>query len=226
MARSYALKAQVRERAGKGAARAIRREGNVPGVIYGDNKEPVTITFSTKDINLEYYKGHMFTSLCELTVGNDKHTVLARDVQLHPVSDFVQHVDFLRVTKKTRLAVMVPVSFINEEEAPYTEKKGVVNVVRHEVELLCSAMNIPEYIELDMSKFDIGDTVKMSDAILPEGSVVTADRDVTICTIQEPRRLDEEEETAEAEEDAEGEAAEGADAEGGEASEEEAAKEE
>jgi len=216
MSITYALQAEARERAGKGAARALRRENKVPGVIYGDGKEPVTITLPAKEVNIEYNKGHMYSTLCDLKVGGEKHMVLARDVQLHPVTDFVQHVDFLRVTKKTRLAVMVPVSFLNEEQAPFFDKKGVMNVVRHEVELLCSAVNIPEALEVDLSSFDIGDTVKISAANMPEGSSPADGRDVTLVTIQEPRRAAEPETTeeaaaAEGEEAAaaEGEAAEG-----------------
>lgn len=221
MSKNYAFKAEQREGTGKGAARALRREDKVPAVIYGDGKEPVTIALPAKEANLEYRKGHMFTTLCDLEVeGGDKHLVLARDVQLHVVKDIVEHIDFLRVTDKTKIAVNVPVHFINEEKAPYTEEKGILNVTRFEVELYCRARNIPDAIEVDMSEFNIGDAVKMSDAILPEGSKpVIDDRDFTLATISAPRRIEEVEEEAaegeegEAAEGEEGEAAEGGDAE-------------
>ena len=224
MAKNYAMTAELREGTGKGAARALRRENKVPAVIYGDGKEPITITLPEKESNLEYRKGHMFTTLCELEVGKDKHLVLARDVQLHVVKDTVEHIDFLRVSPKTKIAVNVPVHFVNEENAPYTEEKGILNVTRFEVELYCRATNIPDAIEVDMSEFNIGDAVKLSNATMPEGAKpVIDDRDITLATISAPRRIEvDEDEAAEGEEGeaAEGEAAEGAEgeekAEGGE----------
>ncbi|MCB1652145.1 MAG: 50S ribosomal protein L25/general stress protein Ctc [Alphaproteobacteria bacterium] len=223
MSKNYALAADARDRAGKGIARALRREGKIPAVIYGDNKEPVTISLSENAANVEYRRGHMFTTLCDLKVGNDKHLVLARDIQLHPVTDIVQHIDFLRVTSKTKIAVFVPVHFINEEQSPGLHNKGVLNVVRYEVELHCSATNIPEQIEVDLAGKEQGDSVNISDATLPEGTKPVIDnRDFTIATIMAPRKAEEVEpaEGAEAEEGAEGEAAE-ASAEGEEAAAEE-----
>ena len=222
MSKNYTMAAEKRDGAGKGIARALRRENRVPAVVYGDSKEPVTISLSARDINVEYNKGHMFTQLCDLEVGNDKHLVLARDVQLHPVTDVVMHVDFLRVTPKTKIAVDVPVHFINEEKSPGLEAKGVLNVVRHTVELVCAATNIPEQIEVNLEGKEQGDSVNVSDAALPEGTKpVIDDRDFTIATILAPR-LAEEEPSDEA--DGEEAAAEGEAAEGGEA--EEAASEE
>ena len=195
MSKNYALQAEKRERAGKGVARSLRREGLTPAVIYGDKKEPVKITLSENEINVEYNKGKMFTTLCDLQVeGGDKHLVLARDVQLHPVTDVVEHVDFLRVTSKTKLAVDVPVQFINEEECPSLDEKGTVNVVRHTVELICVATNIPDYIEVDLKGKEHGDAVNISDATLPEGAKpVIDDRDFTIATLVPPKTAEEEE---------------------------------
>ncbi len=217
MSKKYALEAAKRNGTGKGIARAVRRENKVPAVIYGDKKEPVSITLPAKEVGLEYRKGQMFTTLCDLNVGDDKHLVLARDVQLHPVTDVVMHVDFLRVTPKTMIAVNVPVQFINEDASPGIEHKGVLNVVRHTVELLCSAVNIPDYIDVDLTGKDHGASINISDAKLPEGSTPVIDnRDFTIATLLAPRLADEvDEESGEAgdaaEEGAEG--AEGADAE-------------
>lgn len=215
---SYALKADMREKAGKGIARALRRERKVPGVIYGDGKAPVTISMPEKEVGLEYQKGQMFTTLCDLELGSDKHKVLARDIQLHPVTDQVMHIDFLRVTPKTRLNVWIPVNFIGYEDSPAAQEKGVLNIVRHEVEMSCAAMSIPDQIDIDISKVAIGDTLNFSDAVLPEGTKpVIDDRDFTLATITEPRRIEVEEtpdeEGAEGAEGAEGEAAEGADGE-------------
>jgi large subunit ribosomal protein L25 len=213
MAKKYAFEAEVREGTGKGVARALRREHKVPAVIYGDKKEPVNITLPAKEVNLEYNKGHMFNTLCDVTVGNDKHVVLARDVQLHPVKDFVEHVDFLRVTSKTKIVVGVHVNFINEEECIGLKEGGILNTVRYEVELACSATNIPDNVEIDLTNFDVGDAIKLSDAKLPEGATSAVDRDITIATIAAPRALveetDEEAEGEEGAETAEGEEGEG-----------------
>jgi len=223
MSKNYALAAAKRERAGKGIARSLRREGRAPAVIYGDNKEPVKISVNGNDINVQYNRGHMFTTLCDLDVEGDKHLVLARDVQLHPVTDIVEHVDFLRVTAKTKIAVMVPVNFINEDKCPSIEHKGTLNVVRHEIELMCTATAIPEQIDVNLEDKEHGDAVKVSDAALPDGtSPVITDRDFTIATLLAPKTAAqlEAEEAAEAAAVAEGDgAAEGEAAEGEEAAE-------
>lgn len=225
MSKNYALDAAARERAGKGIARSLRREGRIPAVIYGDGKEPVKISLNSNDINVEYNRGYMFTTLCDLSVEKDKHVVLARDVQLNPVTDVVEHVDFLRVNKKTMIAVMVPVNFINEDKSPSLDQKGTLNVVRHDVELLCSAMAIPEYIEANVEGKEHGDAVKISDVILPEGTKpVIGDRDFTIATLVPPKtaeQLEAEEAAMEAEgdgiiSDEEAEGGESAEGDGGE----------
>jgi large subunit ribosomal protein L25 len=226
MSKNYAIEAEQREQAGKGAARSLRREGKIPAVIYGDKKDPVKVTLDSNRINVEYNKGHMFTTLCDLNLGKDKHLVLARDIQLHPVTDIVEHVDFLRVSAKTKIAVNVPVKFINEDKSPGLEDKGILNVTRYDVEVVCLATNIPEEIEVNLEGKEQGDAVKASDARLPQGSkYVIDDRDFTIATIMAPKRLEDleaelaegdeddgivsDEEAAAAAEGAEGEAAEG-----------------
>ena len=221
MSKNYAMQAEERERAGKGVARSLRREGRTPAVIYGDNKEPVKISLSENEINVEYNKGQMFTTLCDLEVAGKKHLVLARDVQLHPVTDVVEHVDFLRVTKKTKIAVNVPVQFVNEDKCPSIDKKGTLNVVRYTVELLCTATSIPDVLEVNLEGKDHGDAVKVSDATMPEGAdPVITDRDFTIATLIAPKTAAQEE--AENEAGAEGaEMVDSADAEAEEASAEE-----
>lgn len=197
--KNYAMTAAKREAVGKGIARSLRREGRIPAVIYGDKKEPVTISLDSNDANVTYNKGHMLASLCDLEVDGEKHLVLARDVQLHPVTDVVEHVDFLRVTKKTKIAVEVPVQFVNEETAKGLKAGGILNVVRYAVELRCSATEIPANIEIDIADKDIGDTIKISDAALPEGtSPVIDDRDFMIASIDAPRTVAQEEEAEEA----------------------------
>ncbi len=216
MSKHYALKAEARERAGKGVARELRRDSKIPAVIYGDGKAPVSITLPVKEITLEYLKGHMFQTLCDLEVGKDKHVVLARDVQLDPVTDRVLHVDFLRVTDKTKIAVPVPLHFINEEECPGLIAKGVLNIAYHDLVLSCLAKDIPEFLEVDLTPYSIGDAIKLSTVKMPQG-VSLADKgrhDVTLATIVEPKEYVEEEIVApvsdeEAKADGDGDKAEG-----------------
>ena len=200
------MAAQTRDGTGKGVARALRREHKIPAVIYGNNQSPITISLDEKEITLEYHKGHLFTTLMDIEVDGKKELVLARDVQTHVVTDNVLHVDFLRVSAKTKIAVNVPVVFINEDASPAMQAKAILNTVRHEVELMCTATAIPEQIEVDLTGKEYGDSVNISDAKLPEGTKpVIDDRDFTIATLVEPKKANEpeEEEVAEGEEGAE-----------------------
>lgn len=211
MSARLAMTAEKREGTGKGTARALRRANKIPAVIYGNNESPVSIVMDEKELTLEYHKGHMFTTLVDMKVGGDKVLVLARDIQTHPVSDKLMHADFLRVSPKTKIAVMVPVHMVDEDKCPALEKKGILNIVRHEIELVCTATDIPEYVEVSLAGKELHDSVKLSDAALPKGvTPVIDDRDFTIATLVEPRSAameDEEEaegteEAAEAAEDA------------------------
>lgn len=200
MTKHYALSAETRDRAGKGVARTLRREKKIPAVIYGDNKEAENIALPIKEVTMEYHKGHVFTNLCDLEVNGKKQLVLIRDIQVHPVTDAVIHVDFMRVTPKTTITVDVPVHFLNEENCPGIKNKGSLTIVRHEVELICKATDIPESIEVDLSTFDIGDPIKISHAKLPAGvKPAITNRDFTIATIAPPRLLLEEEDAINAE---------------------------
>jgi large subunit ribosomal protein L25 len=193
MSKNYALKAESRDRAGKGVARSLRRENKVPAVVYGDAKAPVKISLTSKEANIEFNKGHMFTNLCDLEIDGAKHLVLARDVQVHPVTDRVEHIDFLRVTAKTKIAVKVPVHFINEDKSPgLTADKGVLNIVRHEAELLCTATNIPEEIVFDLSGTKIGDAVRINDGKLGDAVPADKSRNYVIATLQAPKQFVEE----------------------------------
>jgi len=193
MSKQYAVKADKRERAGKGIARTLRREGKLPGVIYGDNKPPVMIAMVANDIHKEWIKGHMFTHLCEITVGGEKNLVLARDVQIHPVTDKVEHVDFLRVSPKTTLHVSVPVHFINQDLSPGIKEKGVLNISHHNIDMICRATDIPEYIEIDMTPFNINDTIKMMHSKLPAGvKPAVDDPEFSLASIMAPKQQVEE----------------------------------
>ena len=170
MSRNYSLSAQKRDRAGKGVARALRRVSSIPAVIYGDNKEPELVSLPQKELTLTYQKGVMQTRLCDLSVDGKNHLVLARDVQLHPVTDAVIHVDFLRVTPKTTITVAIPVHFIDQDSSPGIKlDKGVLTVIHHSISLICPATKIPEMIEVSLKDKKIGDSIRLSMATLPEG---------------------------------------------------------
>lgn len=188
MSKHYALTATKRERAGKGVARALRRENNIPAVIYGDHKEPVMISMPAKDVTIRFQQGGMLTHMCDLTVDGTTQTVLARDVQLNPVTDRIEHVDFMRVGPKTKLVVHVPVHFVGHEESPGLKLKGVLNIVHHDLTLRCAASEIPEYLEIDLSKADLSDALKLSAIKLPKGAQVMGHQgvDITVATIVPP----------------------------------------
>jgi large subunit ribosomal protein L25 len=202
MSETVLIAAEPRERAGKGAARAARRGGLIPAVIYGAKKEPSLINLPEKELTRQIHAGGFFARLYDVKVGSDKERVLARDVQLDPVSDRPMHVDFLRVSASSKVTVEVPVSFINEESCPGLIKGGVLNIVRHEIELACRADAIPHEIEIDLTDYDFGDGIHISQVALPDGVEPTiVDRDFTIATIAAPVVHTEEEEAAEGEEE-------------------------
>ncbi len=216
MSDTIALPAEPRERVGKGAARAVRRAGRVPAVIYGDRKDPLTISLDPRDVDRELHRPGFFATLYDVEVGGKKHRVLPRDVQLDPVSDRTVHVDFLRVAQDTEVTVNVPVNFVNEEESPGLKRGGVLNIVRHEIEFSCRADAIPQQIELDLTGLEIGDSVHISMVQLPDGVTPTiTDRDFTIATVAAPSAVKAEaaEEQAAAAEGEEGEAPVGEEAE-------------
>jgi len=202
MADIVSLAAEPRERAGKGAARATRRAGRVPAVIYGNKETPIMISIDPVDLLRLRRVGTFFSSVFEIEAEGEKHRVLPRDMQLDPVSDQPLHVDFMRFSKSTRLVVEVPVNFINEEECPGLKQGGVLNVVRHAIEMRCSPDSIPDSLELDLSGFNVGDSINISNVTLPDDVELTiTDRDFTVATIAAP--------TVNVEADEEGEAEEG-----------------
>ncbi len=221
MAQTTELTAVVRERAGKGAARALRRQGLIPAVIYGDKKEPELITLNYREVLKEVETGRFLSHIYNVKVGGKAVRVIPRDVQFEPVRDFIVHIDFLRLAKGATIAVAVPVNFVNEEESPGLKRGGVLNIVRHEVELECPNDAIPEELVADLTGLDIGDSIHISAIPLPEGVTPTiTDRDFTVATVAAPAVLTEAEEAGEEVEEAEAEDAE-AEEDGGEAAEEE-----
>lgn len=187
---SYELKAEARERVGKGSAREVRRNGKVPAVIYGDKKPPLAIALSYKDIHQRIHGGGFMTKLATIDVGGEKIQVLPKDYQLDPVKDFPVHVDFLRIGRGSVVTVEVPVHFLNEDQSRGIKRGGVLNIVRHQVEFTCPANAIPEFIEVDLAGTDIGDSLHISAVKLPENVKPTiTDRDFTIATIAAPAVL-------------------------------------
>jgi len=208
MASSYELKASARDRVGKGAARELRREGLLPAVIYGDKKPALPITIPVKETTLTLHKGGFLTHIGTIDIDGKKHKVIAKDFQLHPVRDDVLHVDFLRVSGNTVLTVDIPVTFINEETCPGLKKGGMLNVVRHTVEMNVAADSIPEALVFDLAKVNIGDTLHISATTLPEGAQPTiTDRDFTVATLAAPGggAQDDAEESEESEDEKDGE---------------------
>lgn len=194
---TYELKAEARDRVGKGSARAIRRNGQVPAVIYGDKEAPLAIALSYKDVYYKIHGGGFMTTIATIDVGGQKIRVLPKDYQLDPVKDMPLHVDFLRVTSGSVVTVAVPVHFENEDKSPGLTRGGVLNVVRHEVELVCPADAIPDSITVDLAGLEIGDSVHISAVTLPANTrPAITDRDFTVATIAgssalKPERTDE-----------------------------------
>jgi large subunit ribosomal protein L25 len=184
------LAAEQRERAGKGASRQLRREGRVPAVIYGGKEEPQPIHVEERALVKLLDTGHFMNSIVVIEVNGQQLRTLPKDVALDPVRDTPLHVDFLRLGKDAKVEVAVPVVFINEEASPGLKRGGVLNVVRHDLELVCDADLIPDQIEVDVTDAEIGDSIHISSVKLPQGaqSAIT-DRDFTIATIVAPSAL-------------------------------------
>lgn len=209
MADATVMSAELRERAGKGAARATRRAGRVPAVIYGGKKDPTIISLDPRDIIKGVEAGGFFSTIYEIELEGGNERVLPRDMQVHPINDLPQHLDFLRVTADTKVTVEVPVNFLNEEGSPGLKRGGVLNVVRYAIEVICSAEKIPTSFDLDLTGLDIGDGLHSSSLDLPDGVELTiTDRDFTIASVAAPTVQEEEvgdEEGEEGEEGVEGE---------------------
>lgn len=195
MAEMPVLEVSARAGTGKGAARTARREGFVPGVVYGGGKDPVSINVKQNVLLKSLKAGSFLATLINLKVDGQDNTVICRAVQRDVVKDLPIHVDFLRLSERSRINLMIPVEFQNEDDAPGIKKGGMLTVVRPEVELKVRASNIPEKIEVDLTGLAIGDTVKISDVTLPQGATPTiTDRDFMIANIAAPKGLSAEDE--------------------------------
>lgn len=209
MSKKIEFNVEVRERVGTGGSREARRNGLVPGVLYGGGEDPVAINLQRGEVQKAIETGHFLSSTATLIHKGEKQMVIPQAIQMHPVTDQPVHVDLFRVSADQKIKVEVPVHFVGEEVSPGLKKGGTLNVVRHTVELLVPAGNIPESLEADVAKLEIGDNVKISDITLPGDAEPTiTDRDFTIATIAGRTA------TATTDEGAEDEGAEGEEAEG------------
>lgn len=175
--------AEPRTRGGKGANRQVREQGQIPGVIYGGSEPPELITVTVKEITKEHNSGKMMSRMCFVEIGGKKTRVVPREVQTDPVLDRAIHVDFLRVPKGARIALQIPCEFKNLDASPGIKRGGVLNIVRHEVELIVDAENIPDHIDVDLTGLDINDSVHISAVKLPGNAKPKIRRDFTIATI-------------------------------------------
>ncbi|WP_265563379.1 50S ribosomal protein L25/general stress protein Ctc [Sphingomicrobium arenosum] len=200
MSDQLTLPAELREGVGKGASRALRRDGRVPAVIYGGNKEPLGIHIEAKEVTKMLQTGHFMNSVVELTVGKDKHRTLPKDVQFHPVTSRPIHIDFFRLEKGATVHVQIPVRFVDEEKSKGMTRGGVLNVVRHDLDLVCDAASIPDEIVISLAGLDIGDSIHVSAVDLPKGASNEVDRDYTIATLVAPSAMKSQDDAAEEEE--------------------------
>jgi len=190
MSDTLTLPAETRDRAGKGASRALRREGRVPAVIYGEKQEPLSIHVEAKELARQLGTGHFFNSIVEIEVGGQTIRTLPKDVAFHPVNERALHADFLRVAADHKVHVNVPVVFVNELASPGLKKGGVLNIVLHDLDVVATPDSIPDEISIDVTGLEIGATIHIHDVILPAGvTAAHADRDDTIATIIAPKAL-------------------------------------
>ena len=197
MSEQLTLPAETRERNGKGASRELRRGGRVPAVVYGQKKDPLSIHVEEKLLSKILSSGHFMNSVIMIDVGGNVVRTLPKAVDFHPVSSRPIHVDFLRISEHTKVSVNVPVRFDNEEASPGLKRGGVLNVVQHEIELVCDAAHIPEELHIPLDGLDIGDSIHISDVRLPEGAEpAITDRDFTVATVVAPSAMKSEEEEA------------------------------
>jgi large subunit ribosomal protein L25 len=190
MSDTLTLSAETRDRAGKGASRELRNQGRIPAVVYGNKEDPAPIHVEEKALMKALHTGHFMNSVVMIDVGGKSVRTLPKDVAFHPVTDRPLHVDFLRISEHAKVTVNVPVHFTNDLMAPGIKRGGVLNVVRHELELVCDAAEIPDEITIDLTGYEVGDSIHISAVTLPAGVTPTiTDRDFTIATIVAPSAL-------------------------------------
>ncbi|MEO7654530.1 MAG: 50S ribosomal protein L25/general stress protein Ctc [Sphingomicrobium sp.] len=194
MSEQLTLPAETRDRAGKGASRALRRDGRVPAVVYGEKKEPLSIHIEEKLLSKTLRSGHFMNSVVMIEVGGKAHRTLPKAIDFHPVSSKPIHVDFLRIGEHSTVTVAIPVRFDNEADSPGLKRGGVLNVVQHVIELVCDAASIPDELHVDLTGLEIGDSIHISQIKLPDGvKPAIDDRDFTVATLVAPSAMKSEE---------------------------------
>lgn len=184
MKAAITFEASIRETSGKGSARAIRRAGNVPAVIYSEGKTGDMVTLSSNALTREYRRGGFMSKIVEIKTDKQSFYALPKEILFHPVTDMIEHADFMRVNEKSTIKVRVPVRFLNQEKSIGLKRGGVMNVVRHDLELVCSLSDIPSHIDIDMQSVNIGDSIHISHVTLPKGATpAIRNRDFTIVTV-------------------------------------------
>src|SRR6266705_3813390 len=196
MATVKELKATARPKSGKGAARAERRAGKVPGVIYGNKQPPLTISVDDRELRQRILAGRFLTTLVDIDLEGKKHRVIPRDFHLDPVKDFPIHVDFMRLGEGATIRISVPLHVVKAEGSPGVKRGGTVNIVTHTIDLECSVDNIPQYLEADVSSLEISYSLHLSDIKLPAGVKPLVREDVTLVTIVPPSGYAEEQKAA------------------------------
>jgi large subunit ribosomal protein L25 len=186
MATVSEMKATARPQGGKGAARAVRREGRVPGVIYGDNKPPLAIAVDLIDLRNRIYAGHFLTTICDIDFEGTKHRVIPRDYQLDPVKDFPIHVDFLRLGEGSLVRVKIPLHITNADQSPGIKRGGTINMVVHSIEVRCPPDQIPASIDVEIAGLEINYSRHLQEIQLPPGVRVVGRQDITLVTIVPP----------------------------------------
>lgn len=177
------LSAETRERLGKGGSRTLRRLGKIPAVVYGHNKEIIHLSLNEREVNNYYYKGGFNTNLFNIELNKNKYQVLPKSVQLHPVTDQIEHIDFIHVSENVEVKIVINLHFINEDKCVGIKRGGILNIVTHNIEIMCHPTKIPHSLEVNVADLDIGRSLHLSDLILPEGVSAITDRSMTIATI-------------------------------------------
>ncbi|HEY8384388.1 MAG TPA: 50S ribosomal protein L25/general stress protein Ctc [Microvirga sp.] len=193
------IQAVARDRAGKGAARAVRRQGQVPAVVYGGGQAAETIALDFNQTKQLIFAGHFLTTIFEIDVDGRKVRAIPRDYQLDPVRDFPVHVDFLRLAEGQKIKVVVPVHMVDQDKCPGAKRGGTLQIVEHSVELLVPSDAIPDFIEASVANLDIGSSIHLADIALPNGAKPTSQENVTLVTCVAPSGMNEDAPAAPAE---------------------------
>lgn len=183
MSRIYALKAEERTKLGTGGARELRRNSMVPAIIYGLGKPQVFIALSYKELNLEFKKQGFLSHMFDISVGKEKYRAIPKSFQLHPVTDEIEHIDFMHVDKQHKINVVVSIHIENESKCAAIKQGGILNIARHELEIHCLPDNIPEAISIDISELAIGHSIHLKDIILPAGVETKLDPETSIVAV-------------------------------------------